>query len=89
LIIANNWFLPTYVDVGAYAITVFSNIGLTPPVNKQYYNLIGSYQNRILSLERSIDQYNIDINVVDLSGNNVDGCAGFIVCRIPFYFENV
>ncbi len=89
LIVDNNWFLPTYVDVGAYDLTVFSNIGLTPPVNKQYCNLIGSYQNRILSSERSIEAYNIDINVVDLSGNSVDGCAGFIECRIPFYFESV
>jgi hypothetical protein len=55
----------------------------------QYYNLISSYQNRILSSADSIEAYSIDINVVDSSGNNFDGCPGFIECRIPFYFESV
>lgn len=89
LIVNTNWYNPLYIDTGSYDITIFSGTGLIPPVNRQYYKITCSVRNRIICSERITDNFKLDINSLDLSGNSVDVCAGFLECWIPFYFENL
>jgi len=90
LVVNSSWFNPLYIDTGSYDITIFSNSSsLIPPVNRQYYKFTSSFRNRIICSERITDDFKLDINSLDLSGNAVNVCAGFLECRIPFYFENV
>ena len=90
LVVNSSWFNPLYIDTGSYDITIFSNSSsLIPPVDRQYYKITSSVRNRIICSERISDDFKLDINSLDLSGNVVNVCAGFLECRIPFYFENV
>ncbi|MEJ2616296.1 MAG: hypothetical protein P8Z35_15165 [Ignavibacteriaceae bacterium] len=90
LIVSTSWYNPLYIDTGSYDITIFSNSSsLIPPISRQYYKITSSFRNRIICSERITDDYKLDINSLDLSGNAVNACAGFLECRIPFYFENL
>ena len=90
LIVNASWYNPLYIDTGSYDITIFSNSSsLIPPVNRQYFKFTSSMLNRIVCSERITDNYKLDVNSLDLSGNAVNVCTGFLECRIPFYFENL
>ena len=90
LIVNTSWFNPLYIDTGSYDITIFSNSSsLIPPISRQYYKITSSVRNRIICSERITDDFKLDVNSLDLSGNAVNVCAGFLECRIPFYFESV
>ena len=87
LICDNSWFEPEFVDTGLFGLKIFAEGSNAPPANKQFVYLQSSSISRLLIYDRDTDDYYLNINSIDFTGNSANTCSGFLECRIPFYFE--